>query len=91
MGVLHVPPQYVGCLVITAAFDVASDLVRQIWRGGLDFGEKIGGGLVEAVNVLSEFIDGVCDGLLNGHAACVDEHGDNAVDIAVLLDTEAAR
>ena len=88
---LHVPPQQVGHLIVAASFDVASNLVRQIGRSRLDFGKEISGGLVESVDVKLEFLGGVCDGLLDGNAARKDEHGDNAVDIAVLLDTEAAR
>ena len=88
---LDVPPQQVRHQIVAASCDVASNLVRQIGRSRLDFGEKIGGGLVETVNVELEFLGGVRDGLLDGHAAAVDEHGDNAVDVAVLLDTEIAR
>ena len=88
---LHVPPQQVGHLIVAASFDVASNLARQIGRSRLDFGKKINGGLVKSVDVKLEFLGGVCDSLLDGHAARIDEHGDNAVDIAVLLDIEAAR
>lgn len=88
---LDIPPQQVRRQIVAASCDVASNLVRQIGRSRLHFGEKIGGGLVESVNVELEFLGGVCDGLLNGHAAVVNEHGDNAVDVAVLLDTETAR
>ena len=52
IAVLHVPPQQISHLIITASFDVTSDLVRQIGRSRLDFGEKIGGGLVETVDSL---------------------------------------
>ena len=90
-GVLDIPPQQVRRQIVAASCDVASNLVRQIGRSRLDFGEKIGGSLVETVNVELELLGGVCDGLLNGHAAVVNEHGDNAVNVAVLLDTETAR
>ena len=33
-----------------------------------------------------EFRGGIRDGLLNGHAVRVDEHGNDTVDVAVLLD-----
>lgn len=88
---LDIPPQQVRRQIVAASCDVASNLVRQIGRSRLDFGEKIGGSLVETVNVELELLGGVCDGLLNGHAAVVNEHGDNAVNVAVLLDTETAR
>ena len=88
---LHVPPQQVGRLVVAQSFDVARNLVGQIGRCGLDFSKKIGGGLVETLNVKLEFLGDVLNCLVNGDAARVDEHGDYAVDIAGFLDTEAAR
>ena len=70
---LHIPPQQVGHLIVVTSFDVARNLICQMGRRKLHLGEKTGSGLVETVDVELECCDGVCDGLLDGHTARVDE------------------
>jgi hypothetical protein len=85
--VFHVPPQEIGCLVVSTSFDIANDLVRHFWRNRLHVIEQFIGDLIEAVDVKLEFLCGIFDGLLDGYAARVDKNRDNAVDITMFLNT----